>query len=106
MAEHSKSKSTGGFYRFDVSPCREYYVIIQAKTQTEMFSIESPPDMDDEGGGVRRAGGEGPRKSPRSPLQTMQIKNRLGSSRQQVRETYERERIDMLEDIEANKDPR
>ena len=65
----------------------------------------SDPGMDDEGGG--RAGGEGWRgggpSGPRSPLQTMKVKNRLGSNPKREMESRERERIDLLEDVENNR---
>ena len=67
------------------------------------------PAVDAMGGGrageERRAGPSG----PRSPLQTMKVKGRLGANRDRERESREREQLDLLEDIEANKantDPR
>ena len=56
-------------------------------------------------GEERRAGPSG----PRSPLQTMKVKGRLGANPDRERESREREQLDLLEDIEANKsntDPR
>ena len=64
------------------------------------------PEMDDEGGGMRAGGGgggEGTRKAPRSPLQTIRVKGRLGSTPKREKESREREQLDLLEDIEANK---
>ena len=61
--------------------------------------------------GGMRAGQEQQRRTqqPRTPLQTMRVKGRLGADPGRERRAREREQLSLLEDIEANRantDPR
>ena len=73
-----------------------------------------PSTYEEDGGGDggMRAGQEQQQRAqrrPRTPLQTMRVKGRLGADPGQERRAREREQLSLLEDIEANRantDPR
>ena len=79
--------------------------------------LMDPATYDEDGGGGdggMRAGQEQHRRTqqprpPRTPLQTMRVKGRLGADPGRERRAREREQLSLLEDIEANRantDPR
>ena len=90
----------------ELRPCRSLEAVLM-----------DPATYDEDGGGGgdggMRAGQEQQRRTqqqrPRTPLQTMRVKGRLGADPGRERRAREREQLSLLEDIEANRantDPR
>ena len=83
----------------ELRPCRSLEAVLM-----------DPATYDEDGGGGgMRAGQEQQPRTPRTPLQTMRVKGRLGADPGRERRAREREQLSLLEDIEANRantDPR